>query len=339
MLAEFASWWLARMREVVAPLVDRLMPREIIVLRPADPAAISIEVLRRRRSQLVSLGRFKPEREAATIVKLVGAGPAPVLRLDTPALARIVRLPLAAETGLATLLRYEMDRLTPFAAEDVFWSWRIVGRQRAADALDVELQLMPRAPLADLLARLTAAGVVPGVIEVALPNETWCQLPVEAPDQAMASNRHRLRIAAVALTAALAAACVVTPLLRQSLALQQVEAEIADMRAPVSEAQSLQKRIAGSVSGDDVLAAAQRQSTTSLQVLAALTDAVPDNTYVTRLTVQQLRLTMEGQSEAASQLITALADRPHLQNPAFTAPVIRTDSGREIFALRAEFKP
>lgn len=327
------------MGELLLPLTARLLPGRTLLLRPVGPGDGGFEALRRQRGRTRSLGQFHADHDAPVLAKLREQAEVPVLQLDASVLVRTLRLPLVAEAGLVTLLRYEMDRLTPFSAEEVFWSWRVVGRHRGTETLDAELMLLPRAPFAAMLETLRAMGLPPVAIEARLPDGSPCRLPVATQDPAAARRSQRHQRVSLALAAVLAVGCLLTPLLRQSLALADVEAQIAALRDPVSEAQSLQRRIAAASSGGDTLAAARSQASGALTALAALTHALPDDTFLTRLVMQQRRLTLEGQSNAATNLIAALSSEPHLQNPAFTAPVIRSENGREIFALRAEFVP
>ncbi len=339
MLAELGIWWVARMRELLAPLAAQLLPENTLLLRQIRAGSGEFEALRRRRGATQSLGQFPADRDAPLLAKLKDLGEAPVLLLDGTVLVRSITLPLAAEAGLATLLRYEMDRLTPFSIDDVFWSWRVVGRDRSTATMDVELMLLPRMSSAATLEALGTAGLPPHSIEAQLPNGSPCRLPVAAPDQAAAQRSRRYLRLSFAAAGILAIACLLTPLLRQSLALSEVETEMAALHDSVGEAQALQRRIAAANSGDEMLASAQSRASGALTALAALTHALPDDTFVTRLVMQQRRLTLEGQSKAATNLIAALSSEPHLQNPAFTAPVIRSENGQEIFGLRAEFAP
>ena len=127
------------------------------------------------------------------------------------------------------------------------------------------------------------------------------------------------------------------PLVRVFLALQSVNAQIAELRPAVNEAQALQRRISGGGSGGDAISVGRHRTGDVLKALAALTDALPDDTYLTELAMDQGRLTMEGQtSKSASRLIAALAADQRLRGPGFSAPVVRGDGGIEIFALQAE---
>ena len=59
-------------------------------------------------------------------------------------LRRLIDLPLAAKADLAELLYYEIDRLTPFNADDIYFSWRVIETDKAKQQIKVELVTIPR---------------------------------------------------------------------------------------------------------------------------------------------------------------------------------------------------
>ena len=74
-----------------------------------------------------------------------------------------------------------------------------------------------------------------------------------------------------------------------------------------------------------------------MQILAALTAALPDDTWLSDLTLKDGSLSVDGQSGNAAGLISLLAAVPALKDPSFTAPVTRTsDNKADLFSLRAE---
>lgn len=327
------------MGAMLAPPRSRISRDRGTLLRQTDPDSQTVEVLKRRGMTLTVIDQIRLNETFPSMTRR-GAGDGPVvLLLDQVPLLRTVTLPLAAESGLATLLRFEMDRLTPFAPSDVFWDWRTVRRNRAAGTLDIELVLMPRAPIDGLLASLADAGFAVTHLEAGARTGDPRRLPVAPPDQAAGHRRDRRRRAMYIVSAVLALACLVNPPLRQSIALRQVEIDIETIQPRVAEAQALRRRIADAATGGDVLAAARGQTTMALAALAALTNALPDGTWLTRVTLTRRRLTIDGQSAAAAGLIPALVNEPRLRDPAFTAPVVRGPNGREGFALRAELVP
>ena len=129
-------------------------------------------------------------------------------------------------------------------------------------------------------------------------------VPAEAGRQARALLAWRL---AVAGCAAMAVAAAALPVLRQSLALAAVEDRIAELRPRVEQAGMLRQRIAAGSAGSGRIAAARRQAAEPLMILAAVTGALPDDTWLDGLSLRQRHLVLEGHSAAATRLIAALA--------------------------------
>ena len=84
-------------------------------------------------------------------------------------LRKALDLPLAAEDDLDQLLRFEMDRLTPFRAEDVVFAQRVLERDPERQRMTVELQVAPRAVVEQALAMAAACKVRPTRVELARP--------------------------------------------------------------------------------------------------------------------------------------------------------------------------
>ena len=257
-----------------------------------------------------------------------------LLRVPAQALLeRTLTLPLAAERDLAGVLRYEMDRLTPFGAAEVFWSWAVERRERAHNRVLVRLSLVPKAGLLGPIAALRAAGALPVALEapprlIALRDDTE-RMP-----------RQRTLVAASALCGVMALGAVLVPFVRQSLALRSVEHTIAALRPSVDQSERLRRRFAAEASNGDVFGRERSKLGNPLETLAVLTAIVPDDTYLTSLSLAQRKLELSGQSASAARLIVALAADPYIRNPLFAAPVTRDGpAGADLFSIRAELSP
>ena len=79
-------------------------------------------------------------------------------------LHKVLSLPAATESGLANVLRFEMDRHTPFTAEQVYFGYRILERDRRHQRLQVELLVVLREYLDQLLRRLNGLAVHPALV-------------------------------------------------------------------------------------------------------------------------------------------------------------------------------
>ena len=94
----------------------------------------------RRQVNLAPLGRGAPPAGGARAPGARRARPAAARasasRTDE-ALVRRVTMPAATEENLRQVLGFEMDRLTPFRADDVYFDYRVVSRDAAAGQLAI----------------------------------------------------------------------------------------------------------------------------------------------------------------------------------------------------------
>src|SRR5699024_7284123 len=92
----------------------------------------------------------------------------PEIRLCLPAddiLRCPVELPLAVESNLAESLRYQLDQVTPFSADQVYFDYDILERDAERGRLKVDLRLAMRTRVDDLRERLGTIGIRPHVID------------------------------------------------------------------------------------------------------------------------------------------------------------------------------
>jgi general secretion pathway protein L len=331
MLAQVFAWW---WRQIVSLIPARLR-------RAGLPDAVIIAIDRLddgdRPGGAILVRRAGQERFAAPL-RLAGPpspNPAPglatALRLpDGMVLHRDISLPLAAERDLASVLGFEMDRLTPFQPEEIFWS--ISGLRRdPARGLAMTLLITLRAPLERLLETLAARNLKPAFVESAAGR---IALSPRAGRASPTLNR-----ALLGLSALLALACLAIPPIRQQMTLDAAQSRIAALQQAGHEALTLRRQLNIAASGQSAIAAARRGGD-ALQTIAALTTALPDGTYLTDLTLKSGDLTFDGSSTNAARLIAILAGVPGFNDPRFVAPVTRAINGQaDLFSIRVTLAP
>ena len=340
-LREVALWWLRQMRSL---LPERLLPDawrgDALVVEVSDPSEKpTVRLTQRRRQREIPLGDFKLDDAGRQAASSVIPRPARriILRPEPGAvLQRQVTLPLAAEHDLLRVLHYEMDGLTPFKAEHVFWSAITERRNREAGRLELSLLLVPRSLVQSAITVAASIGLSVSAIEA---TTTAGQLHhIELASSSL--PRTRLLPVAWEIAVVLAVAALVTPFVMQSLALHAVDTRIAALQPRIAQVETLRKQIAAGSAGKDIIAAEYAAIGDILQVLATVTDLLPDDTVLADLSLRQGKLSMSGQSRSAPQLIPAMAGDPILHNPSFAAPVTRTPDGKaDTFVVRAELNP
>lgn len=330
-------WWVAQMRGLMPARWRSRDGQGDGLVAEVSPGSAAYRLVQRRRGKET---RLSPVEAAARLARR----PAPAVALRVPpgvALERPLVLPIATEPELDRVVAYEIDRISPFQTDEAAWAYAVERRDTEAGRLHLRLALLPRAGVAAAVAALREAGAAPAaVIAPRTGGGAWSiSLAQQGALPRSARPWQRRAVAAAgAACAILALAAMAGPFVTQEAALRREEARIAALRPAVATADGLRRTIAGRASGLDAVASEAARVGQVLQVLATLTDVLPDDTYLTALTLRARTLTLSGRSGSASRLIPLLAAEPALRGAAFAAPVTRVEGARgDVFSIRAEY--
>jgi general secretion pathway protein L len=351
-LPGFFAWW---GRELLACLPARW--REVLVERPEslllDFEQGELVVWRERGDEVREYGRIGtdlPAEAKATEFRRLRAG------IDDPAvravfcipeeriLQRDLTLPAAAEDNLRQVLAFEMDRQTPFKADQVYFDSRVLGRDTAGRNLHVELVLLPRAQLDAELAGLAGGSLALDAVDAwrGTPGKGRRHINLLPPERR--AKRRDLRLP---LNLGLAALAIVLLVVNMNESLANRGAAIDSMRSEVEKANTdakqvaaLKKTLAESISGANFLTDKKRHGPLMVAVLDELTRRLPDDAYLERLNVQDDQVQLQGQATEAAKLIGLLGESKYLSNPRLEGQ-IQPDprTSKERFQINADLKP
>ncbi len=249
-----------------------------------------------------------------------------------------VVMPLAAEANLRQALAYEMDRHTPFRAEEVFYSWRNLKRDREAGQLKFELCVTPREAVVAQIEQLTLLGLAPTGVDVATPDGP---LGINLLPEAM---RHRIINQQVRLNWAIAAITVLLLIfvMTQSLWLREHQLKVTgeaidNVRAEAMAVQQIRKQIDDAAEAAGFLESRKIENGYKVEMLAELTRILPEDTYLDRLSMNESTTQIQGKSGDAQGLIEVINASPFFGNASFRGPTrLDNRSGKEIFDLSAD---
>ena len=330
MLSDFLTWWLQQMAALVPGLAGNPRYRDAIVIR-LQGADLVASV--RRRGKETTLGALETGGNVIRRLRGRRSGPVVVALPEAALLQQSATLPLAAERDLQAVLGHEMDRLTPFAAADLYWAWRVESRDRAGGRLLLRLLLVPKLAVAAGLDTLAAMGLRPAALEVQAGASVE-HLPLLQP-----GTRRRSTAVVGWLCAALAVALVVIPVARQERAIEKAENQVAALRPQVAVVEALRRKLTANESGATLFTKEAGRVGSPLRALAALTVALPDDTYLTSFAMKERKMSLAGRSGGAASLIATLSADPDLRDPAFDAPVTRVGDRQDLFSIRATLAP
>ena len=281
-------------------------------------------------------------RAVARIVKSVAvrAGEI-VLRLPRAhALRRRVELPLAAGENLREVLGFEMDRHTPFQAGEVYFDYRLTGKDTAAKRLTIDLAVVARKLADEGVARLSSWGLPPDRLDVEAD-----KAPADAgfnllPQSAVKEGGRDLRRFTAALAAA---ACVLLgivfylPLQQKQGVLAAVESRLEGVRVEALEADGLSARVEQLLERSRFVVEQKQGRPSVAELMNEVTNLLPDHTWVIQFAWAGERLTVSGYSAKPSALIGLLEQSDMLSEVRFNSPVTADQRiGLERFNLSAE---
>lgn len=263
-----------------------------------------------------------------------------LLLSDADVLRTEVAMPLATEANLRQALAYEMDRHTPFKAEEVFYTWRVLSRDREAGQLHFELFVTPREPLEARLEQLKRLGLAPGGVDVSVDDEI---LGINLLPQAL---RYRVinQTTRVNWLMGSAAVLLMAFVMLQSLWLrehqiQEIGDAIEDVRAEAMAVQQIRKQIDDASDAAGFLQSRKIDNHYKIEILAELTRILPQDTFLDRLTVHADSTQMQGKSDNSQILIELINASPYFDNASFRGPTrLDSRSRKEIFDLSANNK-
>ncbi len=339
-VSEFFTWWRSELTGMLPDAWRRHFERrhDTLVLSPTDD---EVRVSRRDNGRLEELGRIDmalpdaAERMAATLGGLkVESTRVEVAVPPKKLLVKQIQLPLAAEENLRQVLGFEMQRQTPFRAEQVYFNYRIVARRPQSQQLVVRLSVVPRTVVEAVLDGIVDRHLVleQGDDKTGQDDRVFAFVPAGAGQRAASGLQRALLI----LNLVLLVAVVAIPMVQQQRYLEQLRAHLAEIRAAATTASNLQQRIDQHQARSRYLFAQKTKQPASVELLEELSRRLPDDTWLFRVELRDGKAHLQGTSTRASALIAELEDSRFFEDVHFASPVTQDGaSGRERFHLSA----
>lgn len=256
------------------------------------------------------------------------------LRLPaSKALVTRLSLPAAVKADLPQILRFEMDRRTPFSADSAFFSYDILPGA-VAGKLTVIMTVMAKAAVSELLTRLAPLGVPIRQVTVA----GSADIPVSGnllPPEKTGNGGLRLVLRLGALGTVLIVAAGLYSMWQDSEAtVSTLRHDIARLRKIVEQVETSGAEIERLQAASAFLSERRRNSLTATHILADLTRVLPDDTWLMQLSMSDDKLQIAGYSSAAAGLIERIMQSSAFRTPQFRSAVTQdATTGRERFEM------
>lgn len=327
--------WIAAVARAINSVASRLMPQRKILLIEGDDSTFTAKTTLGKKSAAlpdvsfcVSNGRPNPSLPADWEATLRGSR-VEILLEPGHVLFRSLDFPRRAVDFLDGMIRAQIDRLTPWTANDAVFGW-----SPPSNIANERIQLTLAAtsknkiqPLVRLAGDLGAASVA-AFVETAAGEGTSSKFKVFETSLQSAIGRRLdvsriLRITLLCSGLAAAASLILAAYAGKTLDVEQQQLlhRIAERRASLR----LNQNGAGG-SAQSLLAKRKQTTPSSVMVLEAISRVLPDSTYVTELRIEGDKVQVVGISHDAPSLIRLMEQSPQFSRATFFAPTTRTQS-------------
>lgn len=257
-------------------------------------------------------------------------------------LRRSLALPAAALENLDTVLGFELDRQTPFKPEQVYFASRVLKHEAGAKQVQVELLVVPRPVLDEAIEALGPLGGELSAVDV-----------LDAQGRRLAINllpverRARQVRTQPLIQAGLLLASVVLVFFGLGQIVQNREAAVAEMqelvqaqREAAREVSALRSQLEDAAAAANFLAVQKQTQASMVLLLDEVTRRLPDDTFLTRLSVSGNQVSLSGYSAQALKLVGELQKSELLKDAALNGGVQQEPRVlRDMFTINASYGP
>ncbi|WP_432695485.1 PilN domain-containing protein [Marinobacterium sp. YM272] len=337
-LRQFWDWWTGELSSLIPERWRSRMEGKEMRLHYS---AVGFEVRENGQQLRIPLDQVASDPTLATWRTLGKGRVGLVVTLsDDDVLRKTLSLPASTESRLEAVLGFELDRHTPFSATQASYGYRVAGRDRSAQRIEVELFVLPNAVRERVVNSLAEADLHPAAI---LPESAFSEgrslsslnlLPETQRPESKRSVLLRSRPVLIVLLLSLVIGVLFYQREERLLALQQA---IGPRESVAEEAQAIRSEIELMESGGQFIYERKTTRPATIVLLDELTRRLPDSTWLSRFELEGDELRVQGESNSASGLISLLEESPLLEQVSFTSPVtINPRSRKERFSLTAQ---
>lgn len=350
-LAAFWRWWSGELAQLVP---EALSPQGRVARLPllsldGDLLALA-GAADEERIDLAALDNARARAAVRAMLERAGEtrGRARLALGRADVLVRRVTLPLATEENLAQVIGFEMDRLTPFRAEDVYHDERVVARDAAASTLTAIVAVARREAVEARLDRLRALGVsVQGVSlqdEPAHPGAALDLLPAEQRGESESRAERLLRRGLVGGVLLLLFAVLFLPIWQKRETAIALSPVVSKAQQEAQAADAIARDLERQVGDYNFLLAKKHGAYPALAYVEEVSRLLPDHTWVQELQLKNTgktrELQIQGETNSSAKLLETLAQSALLQDVNSRGTVTRGSvPGSERFMMTATTKP
>ena len=255
-------------------------------------------------------------------------------------LTRVITLPANTEENLYEVIQYEMDRYTPFSADEIYFDYKLEERIPEKNIIRVRLIVVKKEILDPVYKIIESSGLVLESIDVVNQETSDIRIHDVQFLRVLVGKRYNQKSSIKNLSfiaAGLLVLVAITPLVFNHIKIYQLSKELKKLEPTVVEVRKLQDEYQEVLDNVGYLMKIKEKNSSTIELLNLLTQVLPDHTHVQRMSLEGGVLSLQGLSASASELIPVIDEVGLFEDIRFAAPVTqsRTDNS-ERFSITAK---
>lgn len=248
----------------------------------------------------------------------------------TDVLIRRISLPAAASKRLKSVVRLQLDRLSPFRGDDVQFDTRICEVSEAfsngSNDIIIDVAIVPKSKLHAVEQKIREVGLVPRLFRVA--DSTFAFAPTGLPWTKQRQSQALLVLTGIAFWFA---AFWLAPVL-QEREITSLSNEITSLEPKVRHATAVRDELSRYQLPPQALTSNRARA---LDLLFELTQQLPKDAHLTNLELVDAQVTLRGSATQSAEVVQLLKKSTLLSH---VVPLPNSQNGSQ-FAVRATLRP
>jgi general secretion pathway protein L len=338
----FVDWWAGELSDVLAARSAQQQTWRIMFLRRGRGCDVYVRM--RDRIEQIATPETGADQLQAELARRFSKRKAPagavVLRLQPSEVVETrISVPAAAREVMEPILRNQIERLAPWPVEKALFAYEVADDAGEPGTLAVQLTVTGRNVVEGLVAELASLGYAPDIVDCGTDAnaEPRINLLPRQSEEAGRSGRLVVSLVAIALLLSLLVGAVgVLGVVWKARELGSLNAKLEELRGK-NKSDTQAEGYARRQRRQALLAAEKRSQPAMAIMLEALSRALPDDAWLSRLEVSQGSVTLAGSATNAAALIGPIEASQHFTDVQFSAPTTRAEGEtQESFTITAK---
>ena len=249
-----------------------------------------------------------------------------------------IALPAAAKSNLQEAVGYQIDVETPFRGSDVYYGARVLSE--TPTTISVEVSVAPKTTIDQQISAIEQSGIsIEKIYSCQSEDDPEPIVLLARRADAPVGMRRQILLMSL-LTVALVALAMIAPLAAKAFEANRLGESAERSIQTAAPVIAAQRKLTAKLDAKATVAKVVQRFPDPLQVLAALTQSIPTDTWLTRFAMRDGEIQISGLTPSTSALIDELARSDMFYPPAYAAPAIRDSQfDRERFVLNMRLRP